>query len=52
MKLHLVFQNSGDNLVYNVVHNHALLEFFVEQSNKTNNNQFFDQRRLSTKLNK
>lgn len=52
MKLHLVFENSGDTLVYNVVHNHSLLEFFVEQSNKTNNNHFFDQRRLSTKLNK
>lgn len=51
MKLYLVFENSGDTLIYDVIYNHELLEFFVEQSNKNNNNSFFN-KNLSKNIDK
>jgi hypothetical protein len=40
MKLQLVFENSGDYLEFDVVQNHELLSFFVQQSNAKEYNRF------------
>ena len=42
MILELVFDNSGDNISFEVVHNHELIEFFVNHCNNTSNNKFQD----------
>lgn len=42
MKLQLSFETSGDVLEYDVIHNHELLEYFVEQCNTSGNNKFFE----------
>jgi hypothetical protein len=40
MKFSLVFDNSGDVLPFNVVHNHELFEFFVHRANSAGQNSF------------
>jgi hypothetical protein len=42
MILELVFDNSGDSIQFDVVHNHELIEFFVNHCDNTNNNTFKD----------
>jgi hypothetical protein len=42
MKFSLVFDNSGDTLPFEVKYNHELFEYFVEQTNKNNQNLFSD----------
>lgn len=52
MKLNLIFENSGDTLTYNVVHNYELLEFFIEKCNQTNNNNFQNFSELARQVDK
>ena len=52
MKFSLVFDNSGDALPFEVVYNHKLFEFFVEQANKKSQNSFSNQQMLSRELDK
>lgn len=40
MKFFIVFDNSGDTLPFDVVHNHELFEFFVEKTNAAGQNSF------------
>jgi hypothetical protein len=40
MKFSLVFDKSGDTLPFEVVYNHELFEFFVDQTNKKSQNSF------------
>jgi hypothetical protein len=40
MKFSLVFDKSGDTLPFEVVYNHELFEFFVDQANKKSQNSF------------
>lgn len=46
MKLSLVFENSGDQLPFEVVHNHELIEFFVDYSQQQKQNSFGNNRSL------
>jgi hypothetical protein len=39
----LVFDNSGDAVTFQTVHNHDLFEFFVDLANQHNNNNFSDE---------
>lgn len=50
MKFSLVFDNSGDALPFEVVHNHELFEFFIDQANKQLQNSFSNNRALYKKL--
>lgn len=52
MKFSLVFNNSGDCLPFEVVANHELFEFFVDQANKKQQNSFSNNRTLFAKLDK
>jgi hypothetical protein len=52
MKFFLVFDNSGDCLPFDTVFNHELFEFFVEQTNKKNQNSFSNNRLLFSELDK
>jgi hypothetical protein len=52
MKFLLVFDNSGDTLPFEVKYNHKLFEFFVEQTNKNNQNLFSDDQELYKSLDK
>lgn len=52
MKLKLVFDKTGDTLDYKVIHNHELLEFFVNESNSTNNNSFRNNNNLDKTIDK
>jgi hypothetical protein len=40
MKLNLIFKNSGDVMTYDVIHNHSLIEFFIDKCNSSNSNNF------------
>jgi hypothetical protein len=42
MKFSLVFDNSGDALLFDVVHNHELFAFFVEKANAAEQNSFLN----------
>lgn len=46
MKFSLVFNNSGDVIPFEVKYNHALFEFFVDQTNKELQNSFYDHHQL------
>jgi hypothetical protein len=50
MKFSLVFDNSGDVLPFNVVHNHELFAFFVETANKVGQNAFLNEQLLFRQL--
>ena len=52
MKFSLVFDNTGDVLPFEVVHNHELFEFFVNQSNAESQNSFSNHQRLYRDLDK
>jgi hypothetical protein len=47
MKFDLVFENSGDSIPFDVVENHELFEFFVQQVQKNSANNFFNNNKLS-----
>ena len=50
MKFSLVFDNSGDIIPVEVKYTHNLFEFFVEQTNKINQNSFSNDRELYKSL--
>ena len=50
MKFSLVFDKSGDTLPFEVVYNHELFEFFVDQANKKSQNSFTNDRELCKNL--
>lgn len=52
MKFSLVFDNSGDCLPFEVVSNHELFEFFVDQANQKHQNSFSNNRTLFGELDK
>lgn len=52
MKFSLVFDNSGDTLPFEVVYNHELFEFFVNQSNADSQNSFSNRQALFNDLDK
>lgn len=52
MKFSLVFDKSGDTLPFEVVYNHELFEFFVEQTNKKSQNSFTNDQTLYKNLDK
>lgn len=52
MKFSLVFDNSGDTLPFEVVHNHELFEFFVNHSNAELQNSFSNRQTLFKELDK
>lgn len=42
MKLSLIWQNSNDSIDFEVVYNHRLIEYFVQQANHLQTNRFSD----------
>ena len=52
MKFSLVFDKSGDCLPFEVVSNHALFEFFVDQANQKQQNSFSNNKKLFNELDK
>jgi hypothetical protein len=52
MKFSLVFDKSGDCLPFEVVSNHELFEFFVDQANQKHQNSFSNNRTLFGELDK
>lgn len=52
MKFSLVFDNSGDTIPFEVKYNHELFEFFVNQTEKNNQNSFSNERELYGVLDK
>jgi hypothetical protein len=52
MKFSLVFENTGDSIPFEVVYNHELFEFFVQQSINENQNRFSDQQKIAQKVSK
>jgi len=52
MKFSLVFENTGDIIPFEVVHNHELFEFFVQQSINENQNCFSDNQLVAQKVSK
>jgi hypothetical protein len=52
MKFSLVFDNSGDCLPFEVVANHGLFEFFVDQANQQHQNSFSNNKTLFNNLDK
>ena len=52
MKFSLVFENTGDSIPFEVVHNHDLFEFFVQQSINENQNRFSDNQLIAQKVSK
>lgn len=52
MKFSLVFDNSNDCLPFEVVANHELFEFFVNQANQKHQNSFSNNRMLFSELDK
>jgi hypothetical protein len=52
MKFSLVFENTGDSIPFEVVHNHDLFEFFVQQSINENQNQFSDNQLIAQRVSK
>jgi len=52
MKFSLVFDNSGDCLPFEVVSNHELFEFFVDQANQKQQNRFSNNQTLFGELDK
>jgi len=52
MKFSLVFDNSGDTLPFEVVYNHELFEFFVNQSNADSQNSFSNRQALFNDIDK
>jgi len=52
MKFSLVFDKSGDTLPFEVVYNHELFEFFVDQTNKKSQNSFTNDQELYKTLDK
>ena len=52
MKFSLVFDKSGDTLPFEVMHNHDLFEFFVDQTNKNLQNSFSNNQELYKDLDK
>ena len=52
MKFSLVFDKSGDCLPFEVVSNHALFEFFVDQANQKQQNSFSNNKTLFNELDK
>lgn len=52
MKFFLVFEKSGDCLPFEVVSNHEIFEFFVDQANQKHQNSFSNNRTLFNELDK
>ena len=52
MKFSLVFDNSGDCLPFEIVSNHELFEFFVDQANQKHQNSFSNNQALFKELDK
>jgi hypothetical protein len=52
MKFSLVFENTGDSVPFEVVYNHELFEFFVQQSINENQNRFSDSQLVAQQVNK
>lgn len=50
MKFSIVFDNTNDSIPFEVVENHQLFEFFVDQANRNNHNAFFNNQRLSKQV--
>jgi len=42
MKFSIVFENSGDEIPFHVVHNQDLISWYVEKANRENSNRFFN----------
>jgi len=52
MKFSLVFENTGDSIPFEVVYNHELFEFFVQQSIDENQNRFSDNQLVEQRVSK
>lgn len=52
MRFSIVFDNTGDVIPFEVVHNHDLFEFFVDQANQHKQNSFGNNQRLSRVVNR
>jgi hypothetical protein len=52
MKFSLVFENTGDSILFLVKYNHELFEFFVENSISNDQNRFSDNQLVSQRVNK
>jgi hypothetical protein len=52
MKFSLVFENTGDSIPFEVIYNHELFEFFVENSISNNQNKFSDQQKIAKQVSK
>jgi len=52
MKLVLTFENSGDEIPFQVHKNHDLIKFFVDQCNTTNNNNFDNLSKIANSVDK
>ena len=52
MKFSLVFDKSGDTLPFEVVYNHELFEFFIDQTNNNSQNSFSNDQELYKDLDK
>ena len=52
MRFQLVFENTGDFIPFEVVSNHELFEFFVDQANQKHQNSFSNNQALFKELDK
>jgi hypothetical protein len=52
MKFSLVFENTGDSIPFEIVHNYELFEFFVDKSVSNDQNRFSDQQKISQQVSK
>lgn len=50
MKFQLVFENTGDFIPFEVVHNEQLMQYFVEKSNIESQNFFSNDRKLASEI--
>ena len=52
MKFSLVFENTGDSIPFELMHNRELFEFFVEKSISQNQNRFSDNQTIAQQVGK
>jgi hypothetical protein len=50
MKFQLVFENTGDFIPFEVVHNEKLMQYFVEKVNTDSQNSFSNDRKLASEI--
>jgi hypothetical protein len=50
MRFQLVFENTGDSIPFDIVHNRELMQFFVEKANANSQNLFSNDRKLASEI--